>query len=80
MFHEFADIIEELIAKGQHLDAVNFAYEAGLQDKFPPVPLLKSFLKDSKKFQSSNSEDNNNSGQAMVCRLTILMLYEHEPL
>nr|CAD1828060.1 unnamed protein product [Ananas comosus var. bracteatus] len=59
------DIIEELIAKGQHLDAVNFAYEAGLQDKFPPVPLLKSFLKDSKKFQSSNSEDNNNSGQAV---------------
>ncbi|KAG1348251.1 FRIGIDA-like protein 4a [Cocos nucifera] len=60
-----ADIIEELISKGQQLDAINFAYEAGLQDKFPPVPLLKSFLKDSKKATSSSSEDRNNSGQAV---------------
>ncbi|XP_039118259.1 FRIGIDA-like protein 4a [Dioscorea cayenensis subsp. rotundata] len=51
------DMIEELINKGQHLDAINFAYEAGLQDKFPPIPLLKSFLKDSKKTASSISEE-----------------------
>ncbi|XP_073005253.1 FRIGIDA-like protein 4a [Typha latifolia] len=61
-----ADIIEELIGKRQQLDAVNFAYEAGLQNKFPPVPLLKSFLKCSKKVQSSTLEDHNNSGQAVV--------------
>ncbi|EHA8587472.1 FRIGIDA-like protein 4a [Cocos nucifera] len=60
-----ADMIEELISKGQQLDAINFAYEAGLQDKFPPVPLLKSFLKDSKKGTSSSSEDCNSSGQAV---------------
>ncbi|RRT40667.1 hypothetical protein B296_00046776 [Ensete ventricosum] len=56
------DIIDELISNGHQLDAINFAYEAGLQDKFPPVPLLKSFLKDSKK-ATSTSEDRNNCGQ-----------------
>ena len=71
-----ADIIEELISKGQQLDAINFAYEAALQDKFPPVPLLKSFLKDSKKGTSSSSEDRNSSGQAVVCLpLLVLLCY-----
>ncbi|XP_077247807.1 FRIGIDA-like protein 4b [Tasmannia lanceolata] len=46
---KMADIIEELISKGQQVDAVHFCFEAGLVDKFPPVPLLKSHLKDSKK-------------------------------
>ncbi|CAL9124425.1 unnamed protein product [Musa acuminata var. zebrina] len=63
------DIIEELISTGHQLDAINFAYEAGLQDKFPPVPLLKSFLEDSKK-ATSTSEDRNNYGQTAntTCR------------
>jgi hypothetical protein len=60
-----ADIIEELIAKRQQLDAVNFSYEAGLQEKFPPVPLLKSYLEDSKRTSSTNSEDSStSSGQS----------------
>ncbi|KAB1670460.1 hypothetical protein ES319_1Z162900v1 [Gossypium barbadense] len=42
-------MIEELISKGQQLDAVHFTYEVGLVDRFPPVPLLKAFLKDAKK-------------------------------
>ncbi|XP_077240535.1 FRIGIDA-like protein 4b [Tasmannia lanceolata] len=62
---KMADIIEELISKGQQVDAVHFIYEAGLVDKFPPVPLLKSYLKDSKKAASSILEDRNNSGQAV---------------
>ncbi|RLM87177.1 FRIGIDA-like protein 4b [Panicum miliaceum] len=62
---EMADIIEELIAKRQQLDAVNFAYEAGLQDKFPPVPLLKSYLEDSKKTPSVASDNSStSSGQS----------------
>ncbi|KAJ6836503.1 FRIGIDA-like protein 4a [Iris pallida] len=60
-------IIEELIGKGQQLDAINFSYEAGLQDKFPPVPLLKSFLEDSQKVTSAVSEDQN-SAQANATR------------
>nr|BAC83628.1 putative hydroxyproline-rich glycoprotein [Oryza sativa Japonica Group] len=62
---DMADIIEELIAKGQQLDAVNFAYEAGLQEKFPPVPLLKSYLADSKKTSCTVSDNSStSSGQS----------------
>lgn len=50
---KMADMIEELIQKGQHVDAVHFTYEVGLVDKFPPVPLLKAFLRDSKKAADS---------------------------
>lgn len=66
----FADIIEELISKGQQVDAVHFTFEAGLVDKFPPVPLLKAFLKDSKKAATNILEDRNNSGRAVVWLLT----------
>jgi len=58
------DMIEELIGKGQQVDAVHFTYEVGLADKFPPVPLLKAFLKDAKKAATSILEDPNNSGRA----------------
>lgn len=61
------DMIEELIRKGQHVDAVHFSYEVGLADKFPPVPLLKAYLKDSRKAASSILGDRNNSGRAAVC-------------
>ncbi|MCL7041979.1 hypothetical protein MKW94_010811 [Papaver nudicaule] len=59
-----ADMIEELISKGQQVDAVHFTYEVGLVDKFPPVPLLKAYLKDSKKAASSLMEDPNNGKAA----------------
>ncbi|KAL5541564.1 hypothetical protein UlMin_009274 [Ulmus minor] len=58
------DMIEELIGRGQQLDAVHFTYEVGLVDKFPPVPLLKAFLKDAKKAAASILEDPNNTGRA----------------
>ncbi|KAK3042149.1 hypothetical protein RJ639_001269 [Escallonia herrerae] len=58
------DMIEELISRGQQVDAVHFTYEVGLADKFPPVPLLKAFLKDAKKAATSILEDPNNSGRA----------------
>ncbi|MQM20307.1 hypothetical protein Taro_053326 [Colocasia esculenta] len=60
-----SELIEELISKGHQLDAINFAYEAGLEDKFPPVPLLKAYLKDSKKAATSILEDRNKSGRAV---------------
>uniref|UniRef100_J3MIX5 FRIGIDA-like protein n=2 Tax=Oryza brachyantha TaxID=4533 RepID=J3MIX5_ORYBR len=62
---DMADIVGELIAKGQQLDAVNFAYEAGLQEKFPPVPLLKSYLEDAKKTSYTVSDNSStSSGQS----------------
>nr|DAD33685.1 TPA_asm: hypothetical protein HUJ06_012536 [Nelumbo nucifera] len=64
---KMADMIEELISKGQQVDAVHFTYEVGLVDKFPPVPLLKAYLRDSKKAATSILEDRNNPGKATVC-------------
>ncbi|KAK8684836.1 hypothetical protein V6N13_040852 [Hibiscus sabdariffa] len=61
---QMPDMIEELISKGQQLDAVHFTYEVGLVDKFPPVPLLKSFLRDAKKAASSILDDPINTGRA----------------
>ncbi|XP_057489129.1 FRIGIDA-like protein 4a [Actinidia eriantha] len=59
------DMIEELISRGQQVDAVHFTFEVGLEDKFPPVPLLKAFLKDAKKAATSIMEDPNNSGRSV---------------
>ncbi|KAF0912792.1 hypothetical protein E2562_019017 [Oryza meyeriana var. granulata] len=63
---EMDDIIEELITKGQQLDAVNFACEAGLQEKFPPVPLLKAYLEDSNKISSNSDNLNTSTGQSGI--------------
>jgi hypothetical protein len=71
----FSDMIEELISKGQQLDAVHFTFEVGLVDKFPPVPLLKSFLKDAKKVATSILEDPNNAGRAAVIFSLFHLLY-----
>ncbi|WZY72994.1 FRIGIDA-like protein 4a [Brassica rapa] len=58
---QMPDMIEELISRGQQLDAVHFTYEVGLVDKFPPVPLLKAYLRDAKK---TVAEDSSNTGRA----------------
>jgi hypothetical protein len=58
------DMIEELISRGQQVDAVHFTFEVGLEDRFPPVPLLKAFLKDARKAADSILDDPNNSGRA----------------
>ncbi|CAI0465952.1 unnamed protein product [Linum tenue] len=61
---EMPDMIKELIGRGQQLDAVHFTYEVGLVNKFPPVPLLKAFLRDAKKAAASIMEDPDNPGRA----------------
>ncbi|XP_076952528.1 FRIGIDA-like protein 4a [Bidens hawaiensis] len=61
---QMPDMIEELISRGQQVDAVHFSQEVGLADRFPSVPLLKAFLKDAKKAATSLMEDPNNSGQS----------------
>ncbi|XP_076911625.1 FRIGIDA-like protein 4a [Bidens hawaiensis] len=63
---QMPDMIEELISKGQQVDAVHFSQEVGLVDRFPSVPLLKAFLKDAKKAATSLMEDPNNSGRAAL--------------
>ncbi|XP_071697268.1 FRIGIDA-like protein 4a [Rutidosis leptorrhynchoides] len=62
---QMPDMIEELISRGQQIDAVHFTYEVGLVERFPPVSLLKAFLKDAKKAATSILEDPNNSSRAV---------------
>ncbi|GLJ17829.1 hypothetical protein SUGI_0311830 [Cryptomeria japonica] len=73
------DIVEELINKGKEIEAVYFAYSSGLSEKFPPVPLLKTYLKNSKKgFSGNNSVAANeaNSKELNALRAVIKCIEE----
>lgn len=52
---------------GKEIEAVYFAYEAGLTERFPPVSLIKLHLKNSKKNASTILKNGNNSMAATVC-------------
>jgi hypothetical protein len=39
------DVIERLISKGNQVLAIKFIFEFSVMDKFPPVPILKEYLK-----------------------------------
>ena len=58
---------------------MNFAYEAGLQEKFPPVPLLKSYLEDSKKTSTAASDNSSTSsgqsGVSISINITAVLTY-----
>ncbi|GAY56314.1 hypothetical protein CUMW_170920 [Citrus unshiu] len=60
----FADIIAELVKSGKEIEAVYFASESGLTEKFPPVSLLKSHLRNSKKNSTSILKNGNHSNSA----------------
>ena len=56
-----ADLIQKLLDGGKQLLAVRFAFEFGLIEKFPPVPLLKDYLKETKKLAKQVCKDGKNS-------------------
>ncbi|KAI9195471.1 hypothetical protein LWI28_015178 [Acer negundo] len=58
------EMIEEMISKGLQVNAVHHICELGLVDKFPPVPLLKAFLKNERQAVISIFEDPNNADRA----------------
>lgn len=62
----FTDLIQKLVSKGKHLLAVKFISEFDVTDKFPPVPLLKAYVKESKKLAKKVCEEGNNSKKAAV--------------
>lgn len=61
-----ADLIQKLISKGKQLLAVKFIFEFELTEKFPPVPLLKSYLKDAKKLATKVRKEGNESQVSLV--------------
>ncbi|OUZ99923.1 Frigida-like [Macleaya cordata] len=46
---KIGDIIDELVKSGKEIEAVDFACESGLTERFPPVSLLRSYLRNSRK-------------------------------
>lgn len=65
-FYEFSGVIEVLVNSGRQIDAVNLAHAFELTEKYSPVPLLKSYLKDAKK-AASPVKPGNTSPTAQVC-------------
>lgn len=59
------DIIAELVKSGKEIEAVYFASESGLTEKFPPVSLLKSHLRNSKRNSTTISKNGKYSNSAM---------------
>ncbi|XAR56767.1 hypothetical protein NMG60_11037355 [Bertholletia excelsa] len=56
-----SDIVLKLLNQGKKLVAVKFITRFGLTDKFPPVPLLKEHVKESKKLAKKVRQSGNNS-------------------
>ncbi|KAF5748601.1 hypothetical protein HS088_TW04G00559 [Tripterygium wilfordii] len=66
---ETKDLIEELVKNGKEIEAVYFASESGLTEKFSPVSLLKSYLRNSRKNATSMSKNGNYGAAAMEVEL-----------
>ncbi|XP_042490512.1 truncated FRIGIDA-like protein 1 [Macadamia integrifolia] len=58
------DFIQKLTSKGKHLEAVKFIFAFELAGKFPPVPLLKTHVKQSKKIGQEIRQKGNYSIQS----------------
>ncbi|KAK1295669.1 hypothetical protein QJS10_CPB15g01575 [Acorus calamus] len=58
------DFINKLVTKGKELDAVRFVFAFDLVNKIPPVPLLKAYVKGSKKTSQEVRNKGNNSLQS----------------
>ncbi|URE07865.1 Frigida-like protein [Musa troglodytarum] len=54
--HKTPGLIEDLVSKGRQIDAVHFAHAFQLTDQFPPVPLLKAYLRDLKDAKETNED------------------------
>lgn len=58
---------------GKEIEAVYFVYEAGLTEQFPPLPLLKTYLSNSRKIANNISKKGKYSMSAVVCGKILLL-------
>ena len=71
----FSDIVEELIKSGNVVEAIYVAHEADLLEKFPPVPLLKAYVRDSSDKAHAVLKSGRHSSSALV-RISLLLLFQ----
>ncbi|KAK3004129.1 hypothetical protein RJ639_018574 [Escallonia herrerae] len=62
---KMGEIIDELVKSGKEIEAVYFASESGLTERFPPVDLLKSYLKNCRKNANTISKRGNYSASSV---------------
>lgn len=62
LIHKIPGIIEALVSGGKQIDAVHFIHAFQLNESFPPVPLLKTYLKDLRR--NSQGKGGNSGGAA----------------
>ncbi|XP_022139609.1 FRIGIDA-like protein 1 [Momordica charantia] len=55
------DLVQKLLNNGKQLLAVKFIFEFELTDKFPPIPILKDYVKESKKSAKNVCKEGKNS-------------------
>lgn len=60
------DVVQRLISKDKQILAVKFIFEFELTDEFPPVPLLKAHVMDSKRSAQKIRRSGKNSRQSLV--------------
>ncbi|XVE80485.1 hypothetical protein DITRI_Ditri14bG0143600 [Diplodiscus trichospermus] len=56
------DLIQKLLDGGKQLLAVKFVFEFGLADKFPPVPLLEDYVKETRRAAAQVCRDGKHLG------------------
>ncbi|KAH9604843.1 hypothetical protein KSS87_008847 [Heliosperma pusillum] len=59
-----ADFIEELVKNGKEVEAIYFAFESGLTERFQPASLLKSFWRNYKNKSTDILTEGNNTPAA----------------
>ncbi|KAI4319276.1 hypothetical protein MLD38_032897 [Melastoma candidum] len=84
--YKMPGVIEVLADSGRQIDAVNLAFAFELTEKFPPVPLLKSYLKEARKVPSPVKPGNGpppaqmevNERERAVLKSVIKCIEEHK--
>jgi len=71
----FSGIVEELIKSGNVIEAIFVAHEADLLERFPPVPLLKSYLRNSTDKAQAVLKSGRHSSSALVS-ISLLPLFQ----
>ncbi|KAK1323280.1 hypothetical protein QJS10_CPA02g00346 [Acorus calamus] len=61
--HKMPDVVQALINSGKQIDAVHISQAFKLAEKFPPVPLLKAYLKDLRRSLQGKGGDGGADGE-----------------
>jgi hypothetical protein len=76
IFTIYAALVEILINNGKHIAAVHFVQLFELQESFPPVPLLRTYLKNQRRNSQVKADNVRDIATAKVCFVAGLIQIE----